>query len=69
MSTTTTVLSVPSIPSITIFVRHSEDCKYRGDETHKGCRCPKHFRYSLDGRQVRQSARTRFWKTAEDRRR
>lgn len=62
-------LLVQSIPSITIFVRHSADCRYRGDELYKGCRCPKHFRYSHDGKQVRQSARTRFWKTAEDRRR
>lgn len=68
MSTATT-LAVSDIPSITIFVRHSADCKYIGDETHRTCRCPKHFRYSLDGKQVRQSARTRFWKTAEERRR
>lgn len=66
MSTVT--LSAPSIPSITIFVRHSTDCKYAGDETCRVCRCPKHFRYTVDGKQVRQSARTRFWKTAEDRR-
>jgi integrase/recombinase XerD len=66
---TASVLSVPSIPTITIFVRHSEDCKFKGDETYKGCRCPKHLRYTHDGKQVRQSARTRFWKTAEERRR
>jgi site-specific recombinase XerD len=62
-------LAVTSIPSIAIFVRHSAECEYRGDENHKGCRCPKHFRYTHDGKQTRQSARTRFWKTAEDRRR
>lgn len=62
-------LLVQSIPSITIFVRHSADCPSRGDELYKGCRCPKHFRYTHDGKQVRQSARTRFWKSAEDRRR
>ena len=67
MSTST--LAVSSIPSIAIFVRHSERCQYSGDETHKGCRCPKHFRYTVDGKQIRQSARTRFWKTAEERRR
>ncbi len=69
MSTGPAVLSVQSIPTITIFVRHSDDCKHQGDETHKSCRCPKHFRYTHDGKQVRQSARTRFWKTAEERRR
>jgi integrase/recombinase XerD len=68
-TTTTTTLTVQSIPTITIFVRHSEDCKYRGDESHKACRCPKHFRYTHNGKQTRQSARTRFWKTAEERRR
>lgn len=62
-------LAVPSIPSITIFVRHSADCPYRDDETHRSCRCSKHLRYSLEGKQIRQSARTRFWKTAEERRR
>jgi site-specific recombinase XerD len=62
-------LAVQSIPSITIFVRHSAECPYKGDETHRSCRCPKHLRYTLDGKQVRQSARTRFWKTAEERRR
>lgn len=66
---TPAVLSVPSIPSIAIFVRHSDECKYQGDESYKGCRCPKHFRYTHDGKQVRQSAKTRFWKTAEERRR
>lgn len=67
MSTAT--LSVTDIPSITIFVRHSADCKFAGDEAHRNCRCPKHLRYTLDGKQIRQSARTRFWKTAEERRR
>jgi integrase/recombinase XerD len=69
MASTSGVLTVPSIPSITIFVRHSADCKFRDDESYKGCRCAKHLRYTHDGKQVRQSARTRFWKTAEDRRR
>ena len=48
---------------------HSQDCKFRGDELYKGCRCAKHLRYTLAGKQYRQSAHTRFWKTAEERRR
>lgn len=62
-------ISFESIPSIAIFVRHSDNCDHKGNETFKGCKCPKHFRYTLDGKQVRQSAKTRFWKTAEERRR
>ena len=30
----------PGPPIITIFVRHSADCKYAGDEFEKRCRCP-----------------------------
>jgi integrase/recombinase XerD len=67
MSTST--LSVTTIPSIAIFVRHKDGCPNKDDEAYRSCRCPKHLRYTVNGKQVRQSARTRFWKTAEDRRR
>jgi integrase/recombinase XerD len=56
-------------PIITIFVRHSPDCKYAGDEFEKRCRCPKHLRWSQDRKQHRVSARTRSWATAEDKKR
>jgi site-specific recombinase XerD len=69
MSTNANTLTVSTIPTITIFVRHSLECKYKGDELYKGCRCAKHLRYTLAGKQYRQSARTRFWKSAEERRR
>jgi integrase/recombinase XerD len=62
-------LSVTTIPSIAIFVRHKDKCPNKDDEVYRSCRCPKHLRYTVNGKQVRQSARTRFWKTAEDRRR
>jgi integrase/recombinase XerD len=68
MTATANTLTVHTVPSIAIFVRHKPDCKYKGDESAKGCRCPKHFRYTHEGKQVRQSARTLFWKTAEERR-
>jgi hypothetical protein len=29
-------------PVITIFVRHSADCKYYGEEFYKKCNCRKH---------------------------
>jgi integrase/recombinase XerD len=53
-------------PVITIFVRHSPGCKYAGDEFAKQCRCRKHLRWSLAGRQHRKKAGTRSWSEAED---
>lgn len=56
-----------SVPVVTIFVRHSTDCKHKGDEFHKQCRCRKHLRWSSGGKQYRQSAQTRSWEQAEKR--
>ena len=53
-------------PLITIFVRHSADCKYAGDEFCKRCNCRKHLRWSKDGKQYRQKAGTRSWTEAEE---
>jgi integrase/recombinase XerD len=55
----------PAAPVITIFVRHSSDCKYAGDEFAKACRCRKHFRWSQNGSQLRRKAGTRSWAEAE----
>lgn len=63
------VISVPSIPSVTVFVRHKADCIRRGDEFYKNCRCPKHLRWSNGGKQHRKTAKTRSWSIAEERRR
>src|SRR5438270_4565244 len=60
-----TVSVAPDAPFVTIFVRHSADCRFRGDEFHKTCKCRKHLRWSYGGRQYRQSARTRSWAIAE----
>ncbi len=57
------------VPSIAIFVRHTPDCKYRGDETCKRCNCRKHLRWSHDGKQYRRSAETRSWGQAEEKKR
>jgi site-specific recombinase XerD len=54
---------------ITIFVRHTPDCKYRGDEFEKRCRCRKHLRWSSERKQHRVSAKTRSWAEAEDKKR
>lgn len=52
-------------PVITIFVRHNAECKYKGDEFEKRCRCRKHLRWSQNGKQFRSMARTRSWADAE----
>jgi integrase/recombinase XerD len=59
----------PGPPVITIFVRHSTDCKYIGDEFCKRCNCRKHFRWSLGGVQYRRKAGTRSWAEAEEKKR
>lgn len=56
-------------PVITIFVRHSEDCKYRGDEFSRRCKCRKHLRWTLEGKQHRRQAGTRSWEEAEEKKR
>lgn len=56
-------------PVITIFVRHSADCKYAGDEFCKRCNCKKHFRWTLAGVQHRRKAGTRSWAEAEENKR
>jgi hypothetical protein len=54
-----------STPVITVFVRHSKDCPYKGDEFNKRCRCNKHLRWSANGEQYRKSAKARSWAEAE----
>jgi integrase/recombinase XerD len=58
-----------STPLVTIFVRHSADCKYRGDEFEKRCRCRKHFRWTQNGKQFRRKAGTRSWAEADEQKR
>lgn len=62
-------VQVVPIPSVTIFVRHRADCPRGRDEFFKNCKCSKHLRWSSDGKQYRQSAKTRTWSIAEERRR
>lgn len=56
-------------PLITIFVRHSKDCKYAGDEFCKRCDCRKHLRWSQNGKQHRMKTGTRSWTGAEEKKR
>jgi integrase/recombinase XerD len=52
-------------PSITVFVRHAGDCKYKGDEFSKRCNCRKHMRWTSGGVQYRKAVGTRSWTEAE----
>jgi integrase/recombinase XerD len=63
------MFSMTTTPTITIFVRHSADCKYHGDEFEKRCKCRKHFRWTQGGKQHRRKAGTRSWGEAEDQKR
>ena len=56
-------------PLITIFVRHSKECKYVGDEFCKRCKCKKHLRWSMNGKQFRKKTGARSWAGAEDKKR
>jgi integrase/recombinase XerD len=53
-------------PDITIFVRHSTDCKHsdKGDFFRK-CDCRKHLRWTVNGKRYRRPAGTRSWQDAE----
>ena len=52
--------------TLTLFVRHSVNCKYRGDEFFQQCQCRKHFRWrATNGEQHRRAAGTRSWAEAE----
>ena len=53
-------------PLVTIFVRHSAECRYSGDEFGKRCNFRKHFRWTQNGKQYRRKAGSRSWAAAEE---
>ncbi len=53
-------------PVVTIFVRHSADCKYQGNEFERRCHCRKHLRWTHNGTRYRRKAETRSWAEAEE---
>jgi integrase/recombinase XerD len=59
------VVSVPEVPLVTIFVRHSADCLHKGDSFYKRCQCRKSLRFFHNGKQQTVSAKTRSWAEAE----
>jgi|SRR5579872_2562648 len=55
-------------PAITIFVRHSSDCPYKGD-AHPRCQCMKYLRWFKDGKPKTESTNSTYWEGAERARR
>jgi integrase len=49
---------------ITVYTRHSKNCPYRSERFSKRCSCRKWLDYWLDGKQIRETAKTRSWETA-----
>lgn len=59
-------MNAPSnVSVVTIFVRHSAACKYKGDEFCGRCNCRKHLRWTAGGVRCRRSAKARTWAEAE----
>lgn len=55
-----------SAPEITVYVRHSANCPHRMEgEDYPSCKCRKHLRWTMNGRQYRRTAGTRVWRLAE----
>jgi len=52
-----------------VYTRHTSDCPKKRDRFWKRCRCPKWVRGTLNGAAIRQTAETRSWEKAEDKRR
>lgn len=53
------------LPIIGIYVRHSKNCPFKGDETWKRCNCWKHLRWRQNGEQERLPTKSRTWAGAE----
>ncbi len=60
-------MSIQPKSVVTVFVRHKESCSFQSrGEFYRGCQCSKFLRYSRNGKQHRQAAKTRTWSVAED---
>jgi len=51
---------------LTVYTRHHPECKNASDKTWRRCNCPKWIWGSLNGKFLRQSARTHNWEVAEE---
>jgi integrase/recombinase XerD len=50
---------------LSVFTRHSADCRYSKDRACRRCNCPKWIGGQINGYYFRQSAKTRQWAEAE----
>jgi hypothetical protein len=48
-----------------VYARHTSECQHKSDPKYRRCRCPKWIDGYVDGKRIRQSARTRSWEQAE----
>jgi hypothetical protein len=51
---------------LSVFTRHSIDCKYSDDRSYRRCNCPKWIGGQVNREYFRKSARTRQWGEAEE---
>jgi hypothetical protein len=51
---------------LSVFSRHSSDCKYAADRTFRRCNCPKWIGGQVNREYFRKSAGTRQWNEAEE---
>ena len=51
---------------LSVFTRHSADCKFAQDRSCRRCNCPKWVGGQVNGYYFRQSAKTRQWAAAEE---
>ena len=49
-----------------VYTRHHPDCRNAGHKTWHRCSCPKWIWGSLNGKFIRQSARTHRWEEARN---
>ena len=54
---------------LSVYTRHTADCPKKADRYWKRCHCPKWIRGVLDGIAIRESAATRSWEKADEKRR
>jgi len=48
-----------------VYSRHAPDCAHKDELKYRRCRCPNWIDGYVDGKRVRQSAKTRSWEQAE----
>lgn len=51
---------------VILYKRHKQNCPYKGDKTHRRCRCAVWMEWNLAGKQTRKSAKTFSWDTAQE---